>query len=100
VLHTKLDNTSLIGCVVLFFVTNSFINELAFKFTVREQVIFCLFLIIILMKTLVLNSEDNYVEVEKLLYSKKIKFERRNGNSFIIPAISIAIVIELGFNLI
>jgi hypothetical protein len=52
------------------------------------------------MKTLVLNSEDNYVEVEKLLYSKKIKFERRNGNSFIIPAISIAIVIELGFNLI
>jgi hypothetical protein len=54
------------------------------------------------MKTLVLNSEDNYVEVEKLLYSKNsfIKFERRNGNSFIIPAISIAIVIELGFNLI
>ncbi len=52
------------------------------------------------MKILRLKPEDNYVEVEKLLCSRKIKFERRNGNSFIIPAISIAIVIELGFNLI
>ena len=52
------------------------------------------------MKILRLKPEDNYVEVEKLLCSKKVKFERRNHNSFIIPAISIAIVIELGFNLI
>ena len=52
------------------------------------------------MKILELQPEDNYVEVEKLLCSKEIKFERRNRNSFIIPAISIAIVIELGFNLI
>lgn len=52
------------------------------------------------MKILRLKPEENYVEVEKLLYSRKVKFERRNHNSFIIPAISIAIVIELGFNLI
>ena len=52
------------------------------------------------MKILRLKPEDNYVEVEKLLYSRKIKFERRNGNSFIIPAIAVSIVIELGFNLI
>lgn len=52
------------------------------------------------MKILRLKPEDNYVEVEKLLCSKKIKFERRNHNSFIIPAIAVSIVIELGFVLI
>ena len=52
------------------------------------------------MKILRLKPEDNYVEVEKLLYSKKIKFERKNHNSFVIPAIAVSIVIELGFVLI
>ena len=52
------------------------------------------------MKILRLKPEDNYVEVEKLLYSRKIKFERKNHNSFVIPAIAVSIVIELGFVLI
>lgn len=52
------------------------------------------------MKLLILQPEEKYVEVEKLLYSKEIKFERRNNKSFIIPATSVAIEIELGFNLI